>query len=413
MLSELLGMLGSVVAIWVFLLKTFIYWAPFVFFPLAYRFYKDYKFIKYDSFFDWKLLEIKIPKEIKKTPLAMEIVLSALHQPSAGTWYERLMDGKVAAWFSLEIASFGGSVHFFIRTPRIYRPLIEAQIYAQYPSVEVVEAEDYTLQVDYKRTQDSKWIGFGVEYKLAKPDAYPIKTYVDFGLDREGVKDEERTDPMSTDLELLGLINRDEQMWVQFLVTATRDRFRGKKKHWWTKHVYHDWKMEGQDIIDDILDRKKSADLSSAFKKLSPIEDMAVKAIERNISKLGYDCGMRVMYFSQSTESLNGTFAKALLGFFKQYGSTSLNAIKPGRITGLDFPWQDYKYFRQKRMVDRMFRAYKRRAYFYGAYKGIKPIILNSEELATLYHLPTGTVEAPMVGRIGSRKGEPPTNLPI
>ena len=39
--------------------------------------------------------------------------------------------------------------------------------------------------------------------------------------------------------------------------------------------------------------------------------------------------------------------------------------------------------------------------------------ILNTEELATIYHFPTTFVEAPALQRLGSRRGEPPAELPI
>jgi hypothetical protein len=39
--------------------------------------------------------------------------------------------------------------------------------------------------------------------------------------------------------------------------------------------------------------------------------------------------------------------------------------------------------------------------------------ILNTEELATIYHFPTKMVEAPMVHRIEAKKGEPPAGLPV
>ncbi|MCK5027223.1 MAG: hypothetical protein KAS07_02295, partial [Candidatus Pacebacteria bacterium] len=59
-----------------------------------------------------------------------------------------------------------------------------------------------------------------------------------------------------------------------------------------------------------------------------------------------------------------------------------------------------------------LFNAYKRREYFYPKGK-FKPFVLNSEELATIYHFPGMVAETPTFGRIESRRGEPPTNLPI
>ena len=42
-----------------------------------------------------------------------------------------------------------------------------------------------------------------------------------------------------------------------------------------------------------------------------------------------------------------------------------------------------------------------------------KTSILNTEELATLYHPPISGVEAPRLARIEAKKGEPPAGLPV
>ncbi|MCK5590431.1 MAG: hypothetical protein KAI72_00610, partial [Candidatus Pacebacteria bacterium] len=59
-----------------------------------------------------------------------------------------------------------------------------------------------------------------------------------------------------------------------------------------------------------------------------------------------------------------------------------------------------------------IFNAYKRRSYFYPPHKR-KPLVFNIEELATIYHFPGMVAETPTFGRIDSRKGEAPINLPV
>jgi len=41
-----------------------------------------------------------------------------------------------------------------------------------------------------------------------------------------------------------------------------------------------------------------------------------------------------------------------------------------------------------------------------------KKIILNTEELATVYHIPSKVMEVPMLQRIPAKKVEPPSGLP-
>src|SRR5690349_14980746 len=63
------------------------------------------------------VLEIRIPREIKKNPKAMEQVLTAIHslRNFPGTLAEKWWDGEVTRWYALEIVSFGGETHMYVR----------------------------------------------------------------------------------------------------------------------------------------------------------------------------------------------------------------------------------------------------------------------------------------------------------
>jgi len=183
--------------------------------------YKRFEFITKQNRI---LLELRLPKEIKKTPLAMELFLNAIHQTGGeGTWYARDFQGKARTWFSLEIVSIGGQVKFFIWTEKFYKNFLESQIYAQYPGVEIYEVPDYTKSVQLDFNKVSAW---GSEFILTKADPYPIKTYIDYKLDKEGIKDEEKSDPMSPVIELLGSIEKGEQIWIQILVRAHKKEYK-------------------------------------------------------------------------------------------------------------------------------------------------------------------------------------------
>ena len=59
-----------------------------------------------------------------------------------------------------------------------------------------------------------------------------------------------------------------------------------------------------------------------------------------------------------------------------------------------------------------MFDAYVKRGAFYAPFTR-KLFVLNTEELATIYHFPGSVAKTPTISRIESKKGEPPTALPI
>src|SRR3989344_9684114 len=175
-------------------------WLPPV---LAIIFFRLWVFYKRIQFFESQkkvLLEIRVPQNVDKSPLAMEIVLSALHQTvGESVLWDRVMIGKVRAYFSLEIASIEGNVKFFIWTRQSMKKFVETQIYSQYPSAEVHEAEDYIVHIPYA-TRDSNWSLFGTEWTLTKPDPYPIKTYIDYETNKD-VFEEKKVDPITPLLE--------------------------------------------------------------------------------------------------------------------------------------------------------------------------------------------------------------------
>lgn len=368
-------------------------------------FWRSANQVKYIKEMEWVLLEIKLPREILKSPQAMEVVLNSFHQTNEGQWVSRLTEGVIRPWFSLEIVSIGGRVHFYVRTPIKFKNLIESQFYSQYPEVEIVEAADYTLDVPYG-LNNSDWDVAAFEFELTKEDPYPIKTYVDYGLDKDP-KEELKVDPLAAVVELLGSMKPGEQMWFQILVMAAKDRFKvkGSRKK-------ADWVKKAEEVIQEKIAKTKSEDKPKGdVNLLSPGEKKVIEYIQRNVSKFGFDCGIRTLYVAKANVFDKVNFG-AMASVMKQFGSAELNGFKPGKSTAIKYPWQDITGRKEPRLKWEMFDAYRQRAYFYGPYKK-QPFVLNTEELATLFHLPGQVAETPTLERIESRRGEPPANLPI
>ena len=92
----------------------------------------------------WTFLEVKVSRDIEKSPKSMEQIFSGLHGIITRIKFlDKYWKGKVQEWFSFEIAGIDGAVYFFIRTPEQFRNLVEAQIHAQYPDAEISEVLDY------------------------------------------------------------------------------------------------------------------------------------------------------------------------------------------------------------------------------------------------------------------------------
>ena len=369
------------------------------------------------------LLEIRLPKEITKSPAAMEIFFTHLSQGGAGNFGEAFIDGKTRAWFSCEIVSIGGNVRFFVWCSNAskFRNLVEAQLYAQYPNIEIFEAEDYTKDFYY---DPDKFSMFGLQYALTKADPFPIKTYIDYGL-AEDQKEEYKIDPITSMIEFLGSLKKGENAWIQILL----------QKHE-KEGVFHgtlakpkDLKAEIKKEIEDI--RKKAIpegkdDKVMKFPNPTKGELAVIAALERSSTKTAFECMIRSIYITEKNSFVASNIG-GLIGCFKQYGSNDLNGFKPGTISdakddkkdiGRIFPFYQRKLDKSVASIKKnLLYAYKLRSFFqfpYKNYKKQKPFILTTEELATIFHFPSGMVsQTPTLQRVGSKKSEAPSNLPI
>jgi len=392
--------------IWIWAWKTILWWYPVLIIIVLCNIYVRYINANWIKNIEWVLLEIKIPKEILKSPKAMEVIFAQMYQTAPNHMIDKYIRGRTRSWFSLELVSIEGEVHFFIRTEIRYKQLVESGIYSQYPGVEVYEAEDYVYNVPYN-VPGSDWDFFGVEFKLSKPDVFPIKTYVDYGLDKDP-KEEFKVDPLTQVLEFLGSIGQGEQVWLQIPMMAARDRSH-KPGTWFGTQS---WKDVGLAEVKKITEgNKKENDPFGGVFKLTPGERLRLEALEKSLAKYGFDAGYRGLYLARK-EFFDGQNIGRLIGSIKQYGSEDLNGFKLSKNTSFDYPWEDFMGIRLARMKRNMFRNYCRRAYFFPPAKSTI-FVLNTEELATVFHLPGIVANTPTLDRISSRRGEPPANLPI
>jgi len=366
----------------------------------------------------WITLEIRIPKEIERSPAAMEIfIINALYQSGgAGNPYKKYWLGKVLNWVSLELCSFGGSVHFFIRCHSWMKDVIEAQLYAQFPQVEVLEVEDYTDRIPPYRA-DADWDMYGATYKQEMPDVYPIKTYKDWGVDRhyESLEVEQQIDPLSSIIEAMASLRKGEEWWIQIILEAN-------KGDEWPKHADHEIKRLKQMFSEQSALSPEGRLLSS----LTEGERETINAIERSKEKFRFNVGIRTIYLAKK-EAYNGTRHLYIKNAFSPFATQHLNRLKRVTYTGFDNPWDDYADFLNIRKKERLLEDYREREYFdllfkftwFDIYmKFIDPhnfhhMVMTTEEIATIYHLPGRLIQTPGIERIESRTAEPPANLPV
>lgn len=375
---------------------------------------------------EYTLLAIDIPRENLQTPKAVEHLFSQIS--GAHKWidrYEKYWVGKFQLSISFEIVSIGGYVQFLVHTPRKYRDLVEAAVYAQYPGAEIVEVMDYTDRVptDYPH---SEWDVFGTEFVLHRPQHFPLRTWMQF--EHTSAEDTFK-DPMSGVLEVLSSLKQGEQMWIQFILTPTDDTWRkegekevdkmlGKKEVSKRGVISATMELSGGMVNEaigqltgvgwegDAVEKKKKDSPPPAMLGMSPGERNVLEAVQMKLSKIGFYTKIRMIYSGRRDVFSKGRVS-AIRGAFSQFGSLDMNRL---RGYGPVIPKSDYFYQRWSVNTKKsnLVRAYKGRKSSVGA----TPYILNVEELATLYHFPMMDVKAPLVSKTDAKRAEPPARLP-
>jgi len=372
------------------------------------------------------LLELKIPREVKRSPRAMEQIFYAVHscRNEANNIKEKWWDGEVTMSYSFEVVRLGGELQLYLRLPAKYRNVVEANFYAQYPDIEIAEVEDYVnrLPLTFDDLRAKGYQLFGNELRLAKPDVYPIRSYVDF----EEIVEERQLDPIAALLEMLNKLDLREDVLIQIIVRPNDSS----------------WKKEGEATVKKIKESsriqvEKPYGTETIYMPLTKEEVGDLAAMERNISKPGFDTLIRYLYIAPTEVYSDTVPRRGVYGAFNQYASESLNKFihNTRAWTRVNF-WYFPHLFPKRRQISRQRRIYNdyrvRRIYeelkspvlakifkmtfFHWGFRAQSQgrMVLNTEELATIFHLPTNVVlTGPLIKRVEARKIGPPAGLPI
>ena len=310
------------------------------------------------------------------------------------------------------MVSTGGEVRFYINVPtKKTKNALEAQLYAQYPGIEVVEEDiDYTDEIPWD-PERYEYMAFHMGKK--EDEIFPIKTYIDFGLDKLP-KEEEKFEPMAAMLEQLGKVKPHERVWIQILAVPH------VKKVFKNGHLTETptWDKKAIAKINEILKRDQRPDPDSETYERAPMLTMnerdTIAAIERNIGKYAYEVGIRWLYITEKGK-FDGDLISPTLRSFSQYDIIGRNGLSPRWRTDFDYKmFSDPKGRRIKKWKEQELGLYKGRVYYHrdrvGGADAMK--VFSAEELATIYHIPGTSVVTPSLPRITSARKEAPSNLP-
>ncbi len=422
---------GWVFSGWIYFILGMVYllWKSYLL-EIQHQFVHNNKFI---------FLNIRVPKENMVSTLAVETIFSQLHALHvAKTFAEKYVEGQFQLWYSLEIVSFGGKISFIMRIPEKMKYTVEAAFYAHYPQAEITEVDDYIANYNYNVDDPNEPTEmFGTEWKLTADEVIPIKTYKDF---EHSTAEESIIDPLANLFEALSKIEPHEVFAIQIIIQPLGDE---------------EWKPKAEAKIQELIGAEAKHDLKFSDSLLSPINKFAkfsykeallahshghgeegtkpktnwlsmtegekerVSLIEQKIGKPGYKTKIRFLYIAPK-DKYDPSRRSLIIGAYRPLGSVMTNKLKPDTSTtwtgtdyvfskGLEAPYLDWVLkYKKKHFI----RGYKQR----DVHIGIPMFILNTDEIATLYHFPittkTTTVQS-SIERTASKKGQPPSDLPV
>ena len=414
-LAQLVPNLGLFTFDW--LVGTSPIWLPVALGVSAWKTWKLYVRANFLAKMKTIVLEMKVPRDIMKSPRAMELAFTALWVSSGETQFIlRHWRGQVRPYYSFEIVSIGGEVHFFIWCREADKNVIETALYAYYPEIELHEVEDYASKF---RFDPEKHSAFCTDHILARSnDAYPIKTYVDFELDKDP-KEEFKVDPLAGVMEYMSSLKPQEQAWVQIIISLSNEKRAKKDSRFGTES-----RWEGM-IKEEVAKIRKASSLTPGkehapeddprkygFPRPTYSEQEQMKAMERHLGKLPFNVGIRAVYLAEK-KYFSGASYNGVRWLWRPLNNPGyLNALRPKYWTNtMDYPWQDFGNYRLELLTRRFLDAYRRRSFFYAPWT-TPYFMMSVESLATLWHPPSRSVSSPGLERIPAKKAEPPSNLP-
>lgn len=307
------------------------------------------------------------------------------------------------AWFygrtdhlAFEMVAKGGVIAFYAVTPRYMQRYIEQQIHAHYPHAYLEEVEDYNIfhpQGDIEAAM----------LTFSKAHMFPIKTYRKL-----------ETDSLSSLTNALSKLSADDGASIQYVIRSAKRSWHepgakvaSKMQQGMNLHKAIKEARVGNPLItvasaigreiNAVLkaasaseQQKKQEGLDKKEYRLSPMEEEIVKGLEEKTSKAGMDANIRIVVGTRERGRAR-VFLENILNAFSQYNvyqygnAFQRSNVKTPRIVS-DFIHRNFD--ERRRMV------------------------MNTEEMATIFHFPLAALETPNILWLTARKAPPPANMP-
>ncbi len=284
---------------------------------------------------------------------------------------------------SFEIVAHEGLVHYYAIVPFVLVDVVKQAVAAAYPTARLEEVEERNIFSSEGRMSGT----IGGEFTLKKDFIYPIATYQDT-----------KRDAARAMLNAFSAANREDGMAIQFLMRpaqegwtkASTDAVEKIKKNKGIKGSLGFSGLNG--LLEALWKPPESTDqMKPEDRQLTALEQSAIEAIEEKTKHSGYEVLVRVVVSSNTAARSQGLL-KNIVAAFALFDSQSYNGFL----------------FNPTKNVDELVTAYIFRFFP----QSISNNVLNTVELATLFHLPDqNSIPTSQVKRQMSKQVDGPTQV--
>ena len=262
---------------------------------------------------------------------------------------------------AFEIIASKGLVHYYVAVPHVLVDVVQQAISAAYPAARLEEVEEHNLFSKVGKISGT----IGGEFTLKKNYAYPIATY-----------QESKRDAMRALLNALSAASRDDGVGIQILFRPAPDGWekgaiftankirkdKGKKTG-----VGGSGAVAPRELLEALWKAPETKEVKPEDKQLSAMEQATVDAIEEKTRHPGYEVLVRVIA-SSNMSARSQALMKNVVASFSLFDAPGKNGFKFATTKNVE-----------EFATSFIFRFFPQE---------LKSNILNSVEMATLFHLP-------------------------
>lgn len=300
-------------------------------------------------------------------------------------------------YLSFEIAAVGKKISFYINCPRRLQDLVEKQLQAQYPTSHIEEVRPYNPFVPNAKQS-------ALEMRLQKSYSYPLRTYKNM-----------ESDPLNAITNAMSKLEEGQSAVMQLIISPAasstwqkhplkmaseiqqgknpsevgKSAFAKEMKGWGSEFSHSIRGSNNQNQNNP--QNRNHIDLTGNYAaiQLTPMQQEIVKRLEEKASRPGFYANIRLITSAGQQQVADGHM-RNLLASFLQYNMPPFNGFKA------------IKKNTKKIVLDYIFRVFHMH----------DELLLNTEELASLWHLPTPFMETPNIKWLLFKKAPAPTSMP-